>query len=420
LKRIILTLTALFALGLVALPSSAAVTTERVFEDTSSFENDAVGWMFGRDLSTSTPFDFVLGTPSIGNGSLYVPPITAPNSNKFIGELFLQTPMATFDSYAIDYQVETGSYIHFYLTIYATFGSSSPTKFYDCRYNVIATSGGPGAFSTLTFDPDIAPAVVTTRTGGDPSPHACPATPRAMDTLSAGSSVRMIAINVGDTSGSDIGVSAYLDNAVVTYAGDTTIYDFETTPPEFTVVASIGGGNTYNPFLPQYLPGYSGWSTKNVTVYLGCIPGDSPIDRFFADKAVTFKDGVHYYSTKPSDDCIDEDGAEADPIVDWGPIMVDTKAPTCSVSPSTIFINRNSAGTASFGFSAFDATSGVAVISTSYQTSGGAAITGTSGANGEIIDVLMGSSTAGRIEVTWTVTDNAGLIGTCKATVRAR
>ncbi|HYF96699.1 MAG TPA: hypothetical protein VD947_01525, partial [Patescibacteria group bacterium] len=116
---------------------------------------------------------------------------------------------------------------HFYMNVYANFGESDDTKFYDCRYNVIPTVGSTSDFTTVTFDPTQSYSVDTRNT----SPYPCPASPADMDLLSPSSNIRMFSLNVGDTSANDAGLDGYLDNVVVTILnGDTTIYDFEEAP----------------------------------------------------------------------------------------------------------------------------------------------------------------------------------------------
>jgi hypothetical protein len=51
-----------------------------------------------------------------------------------------------------------------------------------------------------------------------------------MDLQSAGSNIRVFAINVGDTSNSDVGVNGYLDKVVVVMGANSTTYDFEMAP----------------------------------------------------------------------------------------------------------------------------------------------------------------------------------------------
>lgn len=212
--------------------------------NTTGTENTPGEWMFGRDLTTVTPFSFSVGNAAIGVGSLSVAPITntnfggvfgnSPNRDKFIGEHYMQTPIADIDSISFDFKIAAPADTveeQFYLNVYATFGSSLPTKFYDCRYDVVATVGSTTAFSTVTFDPSVASYTVTTRGGASASPFPCPASPAGMDALSSGSKIRAVAINVGDTSVSDTGVAGYLDRVVKHISSattdHTTTYDFE-------------------------------------------------------------------------------------------------------------------------------------------------------------------------------------------------
>jgi hypothetical protein len=207
-----------------------------VNSNTASGENQP-GWLFGRDLSTATPFAFSAGNAKIGSGSLAVAPIVnTTNSDKFIAEYFFLNTIDSLKSFTADFLLNASTSPaaanQFYLNVYANFGTSSPTKFYDCRYDVVATVASVSGYTTITFDPTVA-YPVTTRGGASASPFACPAIPADMDTLSSGSVIRAIAINIGDTSGSDTGVGGYLDNVVVKTENDTllqkmtTTFDFE-------------------------------------------------------------------------------------------------------------------------------------------------------------------------------------------------
>lgn len=213
--------------------------------NTTNTENTIGKWMFNRDTSTDTPFEFNFDEDSIGDGSLFVKPITntlnsPPAYDKMIAEYFMQEPIADIDDISYDFMIGTPDATveeQFYLNVYANFGSSSPTKFYDCRYSIVPTIGSTGGFTTVTFDPDVAASSVATRGEGDPSPFACPAVPSDMNLLSASSTIRVIAINVGDTSASDNGVSGYLDNVVVDLNDSVTTYDFEPkTPTDVTIL----------------------------------------------------------------------------------------------------------------------------------------------------------------------------------------
>lgn len=219
----------LAALLLVPVLYAFADTTVVVSGDTAAGENEP-GWLFNRDASTATPFEFNNDAASIGVGSLYVLPIGANPSDKFIGENFINTAIADIDSISYDFMIGSGGTAadenHFYMNVYANFGESDDLKYYDCRYDVVPTTGSTGSFTTVTFDPtDSYP--VTTRGS---SPYTCPSSPADMDDLSDGSNIRMFALNVGDTSDNDEGLDGYLDNVVVSTFGDTITYDFDPAP----------------------------------------------------------------------------------------------------------------------------------------------------------------------------------------------
>lgn len=68
-----------------------------------------------------------------------------------------------------------------------------------------------------------------------------------MDLLSPGSTIRAFALNVGDTSASDLGLDGYLDKVVVDAAGDLTTYDFEPTlSPSNKDACKKDGWKTFN------------------------------------------------------------------------------------------------------------------------------------------------------------------------------
>jgi hypothetical protein len=203
-----------------ALPS----TTETVTGNTSAGEN-LPGWMFNRDPSTVTPFSFNAGNAVLGLGSIDVAPIAAsPASNKFIAENFVLSPVDQVTKLSVDYKLKGATPANqVYMNVYANYGSSSPTKFYDCRYNVVATTGSNASFSTLNFDID-GSYDVTTHSGS----ATCPSTPANMG---AGSTIRDFSFSVGDTTASDAGFGAYFDKAVVGKVTGNTIYDFEPIAP---------------------------------------------------------------------------------------------------------------------------------------------------------------------------------------------
>lgn len=205
-----------------AVPAAAAGTVV-VSGNTSVGENQP-GWMFNRDTSTSTPYEFNTDEASIGSGSLYILPIGANASDKFIAENFILTSMESVESISYDFIIGDGGdesdEEQFYMNVYANFGVSDQTKFYDCRYNIVPTIGSTTAFTTVTFDPTQAYPVTERNT----SPQDCPTVPADMG---EGAFIRAFSLNVGDTNVSDVGLDGYLDNVVVRLVDDETTYDFE-------------------------------------------------------------------------------------------------------------------------------------------------------------------------------------------------
>ena len=209
----------------IAQPATAATSTTVIVSGNTAAGVNQPGWMFNRDPGNTTPYAFNSAAASIGVGSLNVLPIGANPADKFIGEFFMLSPLANVQSISYDFKIGAGGSAadagQFYMNVYANFGSSSPIKFYDCRYDVVASVGSTGAFTTVTFNPNTAYPVLT-RNSSPVQP--CPAVPAAMG---PGATLRAFALNVGDTSASDAGLDGYLDNVVVALTAGTTVYDFE-------------------------------------------------------------------------------------------------------------------------------------------------------------------------------------------------
>lgn len=245
LKRIVTSISSITLLIVFVTTAYAIDTTVTVTGNTSAGENQP-GWLFNRDVTTATPFTFNTDQQSIGTGSLYVMPIGANTSDKFVGENFINTPIADINSIKYDFRIGSGGVAteeeQFYMNVYANFGTSDDLKFYDCRYNVVPSVGSTAAFTTVTFDPTLA-YPVTTRTGapGTASPFTCPAIPADMDNFSDGSNMRMFSLNVGDTSSSDEGLDGYLDKVIVDVNTDVTTYDFEPATPAMPVPTACTG-----------------------------------------------------------------------------------------------------------------------------------------------------------------------------------
>lgn len=222
----------MFIVAMTVGSASGQDTTVIVLGNTTTVENTPGGWMFSRDPRTATAFEFNNDQASIGYGSLYAGPITNtnfngipginPNWDKFIGENFVRTAIADVNNISFDFLMGGGAVNpnHFYMNVYMNFGSSLQTKFFDCAYNVIATTGSTTNWTTVTFDPN---SMYTFRQSGT-SPSPCPANPSGMG---AGAHIRAIAINLGDTSANDLGYDGYFDNVVVDTTSGKTTYDFE-------------------------------------------------------------------------------------------------------------------------------------------------------------------------------------------------
>lgn len=220
-KTIVTTsLAALLAVGLFTAASAGAATTVRVDE------NGDAGWLFNRDASTSSPYQFTTAQSSIGTGSLEVLPIGANPADKFIAEQFLAAPVSSLQSISYDFLIGGNGTAtdanDFYLNVYATIDNSD--TFYDCRFDYVPTTGSTTAFTTATFSSSSTPTAVTKR---GTRIAACPAT---LSGMPAGSYVRVFAINVGQSNASDTGLGGFLDNVVVAQTGGTTVYDFEASP----------------------------------------------------------------------------------------------------------------------------------------------------------------------------------------------
>ncbi len=63
------------------------------------------------------------------------------------------------------------------MNVYANFGSSASTKYFDCKYDIVPTVGVVGGYTTVTFDPTQA-YPVTKRAD---SPYNCPSIPADMN-----------------------------------------------------------------------------------------------------------------------------------------------------------------------------------------------------------------------------------------------
>jgi len=262
LKKILIgTITGVGMLVATMSPAFAANTTITVSGDTAAGENQP-GWLFNRDASTSTPFEFNTDAHSIGLGSLYVKPIGSSPSDKFIGENFLASPVSDINSISYDFLIAGNGTVssadQFYLNVYANIDNSN--NFYDCRYDYAPSTGSTSSFTTFTIHPNDTPIAVAhrgTRIGS------CPAT---LSGMPSGSYVRVFAINVGDTSNSDTGLAGYLDNVVTDLTGGVTTYDFEPLPNVTVTIGKYLDGSlaTATSANNASFPMFAAWSATNI------------------------------------------------------------------------------------------------------------------------------------------------------------
>lgn len=203
-----------------------------VYGNTAAAENE-LGWMFNRDPRTATKYIFNSVTASLGNGSIYAGPITNTNFNsvpsnnpdwdKFIAEYFYLDTVESFDALSYDFKIAGNGTAadanDFYLNVYTNLPSSPVTGFYDCRFDFVPTTGSTSAFSTFAVDKDSVATRVVARNSA-----VCPTTLAGMPD---GATIRVFAINVGDTSATDTGLAGHIDRAVISTTTEKTTYDFE-------------------------------------------------------------------------------------------------------------------------------------------------------------------------------------------------
>lgn len=184
------------------------------------------GWVFNPDPVNATPYEFTTDKESIGSGSLYVKPIAATPAKKFIATKALNIPVSSLNSLAYDFLIAgngtAASANQFYLNVYTNLPSSS--TFYDCRFDFVPTTGSTSSFTTANFSS------TTTATNVADRPTDSFTCPTTLSAMPAGSTISFIALNVGDTSASDVGLAGYLDKVVVDTYSNVTTYDFEAIP----------------------------------------------------------------------------------------------------------------------------------------------------------------------------------------------
>jgi len=232
-------------------------TLVEVTGDTAAGENQ-LGWLFNRDLANATPIEFNIDEMVIGNGALYILPLSNTDGpRKFIGEYFWGGLIDNLDAFSYDFKIGSGGVAadehQFYLNVYANYGESDTDKYYDCKYDVVPTVGSTGAFTTVTFDPTQSYPVTTLtgKTWAPDSPYTCPSVPAEMDLQSPDSTFRAFAVNLDDTVLGDADLDGYFDNVVLETDTEITTFDFEpldAAKPVTEVTAPVNGLVTNSDF----------------------------------------------------------------------------------------------------------------------------------------------------------------------------
>jgi hypothetical protein len=210
--------------------------------------SNLAGWTVLPD--GSVPVSWSPATAAIGSGSLQFGPISGANpANKFVMFAPYNGLVSDLTSIGYSFYIDPASPVgadNFYINVYVDSianGIGTFATFYDCRYDWVPASGTTGAWNTVS----IASGGSWTSVGNPLG--SCPATLAAMP---AGSVVRFIAFNGGQSTASDAGLAGGFDNVVLTTTGGVTTYDFEPDPVDIQLSQSesrdpvFGGSGTGN------------------------------------------------------------------------------------------------------------------------------------------------------------------------------
>lgn len=282
------------------------------------------GWWFNRDTSTDTPYMFVNNKKSLGDGSIYVPPISSNPSDKFIAENFVQMPVEELESISYDFLIAgngtPADASDFYLNVYVNIDRSG--NYYDCRFDYVPSTGSTSNFTTASFNATDTPSDVRLR--GTRTP-ACPAT---LAEMPAGSYVRMYSVTLGQSTVSDQGLAGYFDKVVVNTVNDDTTYDFERLLNTGEITAPVTGavlsgdvtleatyedntdGDTDGVMWAVRSDAACGSASKTV---LGNVNGKTDVaswdssDFSFTFDSTSLTDGQYCFTFNPSDDSGEND-----------------------------------------------------------------------------------------------------------------
>ena len=238
------------ALGLMALLLSFTAASVGAASTTVIVKpSNLNGWQISPD--GTVPYGFVSGPASVGSGSLQFGPIDGTNAaNKFVMFSPYTGLVSDLTAFSYDFYIDPASSggaadaQNFYVNVYVDDASNGigtfagGTGFYDCRYDSVPSTGTVSGWTTHSFNQASTWTNVANRTGS------CPAT---LAGVTAGSIVRFIAVNGGQSTSSDAGLKGGFDNVVITTSAATTTYDFEPETP-CTAVCYVNGATGNDAF----------------------------------------------------------------------------------------------------------------------------------------------------------------------------
>jgi Ca2+-binding RTX toxin-like protein len=209
--------------AMMSLPLATAQAAEPTLVVTSLTGAGSQGWA----IDEPTPvYTFATGPASIGQGSLQFRARTpAADLEKIYIKHELDIRARDYRSISFDYYMDSASAKlpeQYYLNVYVDVVSIPPnaTTFYDCKYDVVGTNANPDRWHKVGLGRTEQTTLVTSKNGANCGDQ--------ISDLNVNDKIFRVAVNGGDTSGTDSQIKGAIDNVVVTTAGQaSTVYDFE-------------------------------------------------------------------------------------------------------------------------------------------------------------------------------------------------
>jgi hypothetical protein len=215
----------------MVLPATVAHAAPSPLKVTSLGGPGNQGWQIddNRTSDFAFPYEFVAGNmPPIGTGSLQYA-ASSPTVDKEKMYIWRTESIRAddFRKVKFDYYFAPNSLVktpsQIYLNIYVnTVATTVEPTFYDCKFDYVATKNADGKWSTLAVDRTDAAGTITPRNSA-----VCG---NSIAQLQPNDKITRIAINAGDTSGSDAGIKGGFDNVFVKTKSSEVTYDFDPAP----------------------------------------------------------------------------------------------------------------------------------------------------------------------------------------------